>query len=287
MKKPSIKTWRRICQLLIIVLFILIPILNKNRYSLFYGNLLSFHLWVIPLADPLAVLQLTLKNLSITFDSFVGAFISLLVAFGLGTVFCSWLCPFGFLSELTFYLSRKVFPRSYRGLGLTSPGFTFKLAVFIVGIGFFLIFSTTPVLNQLSLPAWYTRFFQYLFGQGYFSLSILVILAILLFEFAAQKRIWCRYICPQSVLLTLTKRLNKKRLIVGFNPDKCRCNGEREHCTTACSLSLKPKIIYNIKDLECTNCGDCIVACKKIGKALNFQFREREDGFSDSSRGET
>ena len=272
MKKPSIKTCRRLCQLLIIVMFIVIPILNKNRYSLLYGNLLSFHFWVIPLADPLAVLQLTLKNLSITFDSFVGAFISLFVAFSLGTVFCSWMCPFGFLSELAVNSSKKILPRSYKGFALVAPGFKLKFSIFIAGIGFFLIFSTTPVLNQLSLPAWYTRFFQYLFGQDYFSLSILVIAALLLIEFIAKKRIWCRYICPQSVLLSLTKRLNKKRLIVGFNPQKCRCKGEREHCTESCSLSLKPKKVWNLEDMECTNCGDCIVACKQVGKALTFQM---------------
>ena len=272
MKKPSIKTCRRLCQLLIIVMFIVIPILNKNRYSLLYGNLLSFHFWVIPLADPLAVLQLTLKNLSITFDSFAGAFISLFVAFSLGTVFCSWMCPFGFLSELAVNFSKKILPRNYKGFAIAVPGFKLKLAIFTAGIGFFLLFSTTPVLNQLSLPAWYTRFFQYLFGQGYFSLSILVIAALLFIEFIAQKRIWCRYICPQSVLLSLTKRLNKKRLIVDFNPEKCRCKGEREHCTQACSLSLKPKTVWNLKEMECTNCGDCIVACNKIGKALTFKM---------------
>ena len=282
MKKPSIKTYRRLCQLLIIVLFIVIPVLNKNRYSLLYGNMLSFHFWVIPLADPLAVLQLTLKNFSITYDSFVGAFLSLLVAFGLGTVFCSWMCPFGFLSELAVNFSKKFLPRNYKGPGIVASGFKFKLVIFLVGIGFFLIFSTTPVLNQLSLPAWYTRFFQYFFGQGYFSLSILVIAAVLLIEFIAQKRIWCRYICPQSVLLSLTKRLNNKRLIVGFNPEKCRCKGAREHCTESCSLSLKPKNVWNLKDMECTNCGDCIVACKQVGKALTFQV----GGGKRDSRGE-
>ena len=282
MKKPSIKTYRRLCQLLIIVLFIVIPVLNKNRYSLLYGNMLSFHFWVIPLADPLAVLQLTLKNFSITFDSFVGAFLSLLVAFGLGTVFCSWMCPFGFLSELAVNFSKKFLPRNYKGPGIVASGFKFKLVIFLVGIGFFLIFSTTPVLNQLSLPAWHTRFFQYFFGQGYFSLSILVIAAVLLIEFIAQKRIWCRYICPQSVLLSLTKRLNNKRLIVGFNPEKCRCKGAREHCTESCSLSLKPKNVWNLKDMECTNCGDCIVACKQVGKALTFQV----GGGKRNSRGE-
>jgi len=277
MKKPSIKTCRRLCQLLVIVMFIVIPILNKNRYSLLYGNLLSFHFWVIPLADPLAVLQLVLKNISITFDSFIGAFISLFVAFGLGTVFCSWICPFGFLSELFVSFSKKVLPGKYKGLGITAAGFKSKLIIFFAGIVFFLLFSTTPVLNQLSLPAWYTRFFQYLFGQGYFSLSIIAILLILLFEFIAQKRLWCRYICPQSVLPALVKRLNKKRLVVVFDAEKCLCGGGRDHCALACSLSLNPKTVWDLKEMECTNCGDCIVACKKVGKALSFQMDYRKN----------
>jgi len=26
-------------------------------------------------------------------------------------------------------------------------------------------------------------------------------------------------------------------------------------------------------ETECTNCGDCVEACKNMGKALSFQFR--------------
>jgi len=275
MNRPSIKTWRRCCQFLIIVMFIVIPILNKNRYSLMYGNLLSFHLWVVPLADPLAVLQLTLKNLSITFDSFVGAAISLLIAFSLGTVFCSWICPFGLLSELAVAFSGRILPRRSSGRGTVASGFRSKLLIFFTGIIFFLFFSTTPVLNQLSMPAWYTRFFQYYFGQGYISLSILVIFFLLLLEFVSQKRIWCRFICPQSVLLSLVKRLNKRRLIVDFNSAKCICKSGREHCTPACSLSLQPKTVWNLREMECTNCGDCIVACNKVGRALAFKLGKK------------
>ncbi len=271
MRKPSIKTYRRLCQLLIIILFIAVPILNKERYSLLYGNLLAFHFWVIPFADPLAVLQLTLKNLHITFENFIGAFLPLLLAFFVGTVFCSWLCPFGFFSEMALHLRRKLLPRSTQIKAQGSDGVVTKIIIFTVGIAFFLFFSTTPVLNQMSLPAWYTRFFQYLFGQGYVSLSIFALLAVLIIEFMADKRIWCRYICPQSVLIIFAKRLNRKRLMVHFEPKKCICkNGIREHCTSACTLSLHPKTVGRVKELECTNCGDCIMACQKMGCALQF-----------------
>ncbi|WP_457576071.1 4Fe-4S binding protein [Desulfomarina sp.] len=283
MKKPSIKMTRRLCQLFIIVLFIAIPILNKNRYSLFYGNLLSFHFWIIPLADPLAVLQLTIKNLSITLDSLIGALLVLSVAFFLGTVFCSWICPYGFFSELAVISGKKIFGRKNIGGVRGRSGFRCKLIIFVVGIVFFLVFSTTPVLNQLSLPAWYTRFFQYLFGQGYVSLSILVLLALLVMEFFTRQRFWCRYICPQSVLLSFAKRLNRKRLRVVFDQQRCRCKGSSDPCAMACTLSLKPKMAGDVSEIECTNCGDCVVTCSNIGQALTF-VRGPERGEGDENK---
>jgi len=272
MRKPTLKTYRRSFQIFIAVSFIVIPILNRTDYSYVYGNYLSFHLFGIPFADPLAVLQLTSKNLYLTLDNFIGALLPLLLAFVLGTVFCSWICAYGLLSEWTQQLSRKLLGRDWKGLPLARKGFPFKMAVFTLGfIGFF-IFSTTPVLNQLSMPAWYSRFFQYLFGQDIVSLCFLFIVALLTIEFFAQKRLWCRYVCPQSILITLTKQLNRKRMKVVFDRQKCICRPGYERCEAACSLGLQPKTLYDRVELECSNCGDCFVACRKMGKALSFEF---------------
>ena len=43
-------------------------------------------------------------------------------------------------------------------------------------------------------------------------------------------------------------------------------------CQKACSLSLDPRTLGESVDTECTNCGDCVVACKRMGQALGFQF---------------
>ncbi len=272
MKKPTLKTYRRLFQLFVAIAFIVIPILNRTDYSYVYGNYLSFHLFGIPLADPLAVLQLSIKNLYLTVDNIIGTLLPLLLAFMLGTVFCSWLCAYGFLSEITQQFSKKIMPKGYKGWSIRKKGFLFKMAIFVLGfIGFF-VFSTTPILNQLSVAAWYTRFFQYLFGQDIVSLCFLFILALLLIEFIAQKRLWCRYICPQSVLIALTKILNRKRLKISFTEKKCICKPGRERCVAACTLFLNPKTVDKVVETECSNCGDCYVACQKMGKALAFEF---------------
>ena len=272
MKKPSIKTWRRALQIGVAVAFILIPLLNHYRINYFTGNFLAFYAAGLPLVDPLAVLQITLKNYYLSVDLLVGAGIALGLAAALGTVFCSWVCPFGLLSEWGQGLSRRLLPRADKGMSVKGKGFRIKTILFGLGLTGFLLFSTTPVLNQLSLPAWYSRIFQFYFEQRHISLAILFLLAILLVEFAARQRLWCRYVCPQSFLMIAAKLINPSRLKIGFQQDKCLSNKVMSPCRKACSLSLDPKTLGESVDTECTNCGDCVVACKKMGQALGFQF---------------
>ena len=270
MKKANLKTYRRTFQIFVALAFILIPLLNRSRYSMVYGNFLSFHAFGIPFADPLAVLQLTLKNWYFTIDNFIGTLLPLILAFSLGTVFCSWICPYGLFSEWTQKLHRKIFPRSYKGLPFSKNGFPFKVIIFLLGFVVFFMLSTTPVLNQLSTAAWYARFFQYYFGQDIISLCYLFLFGLLFIEFVAGKRLWCRYVCPQAVLIVLTKLMNPKRMKVVFAEEKCICKPGYERCDMACTLALKPKLLTKSLETECSNCGDCVVACKKMGVALSF-----------------
>ena len=89
MKRPTLKIYRRTFQIFVAISFIIIPILNRTDYSYVYGNYFSFHLFGIPFADPLAVLQLTVKNFYLTVDNAIGTLLPLLLAFALGTVCCS------------------------------------------------------------------------------------------------------------------------------------------------------------------------------------------------------
>ena len=111
MKRPTLKTYRRAIQISVAMAFIIIPWLNHMRISFVYGNFLSFHFFAFPLADPQAVLQITLKNGYLSADLLIGAMIALVLAAVLGTVFCSWICPFGLLSEWGNGIAPKTSPR--------------------------------------------------------------------------------------------------------------------------------------------------------------------------------
>ncbi|MCG8337854.1 MAG: 4Fe-4S binding protein [Proteobacteria bacterium] len=277
MKKPSLHAVRRTVQVVTAVSFIVIPLLNHFRISFVYGNFLSFRFFMIPLADPLAVLQIFLKNNYLSADLIIGAAIALVLAAILGTVFCSWICPFGLFSEWAHMFSRRwKKKRKSKKSGYNISGFKMKSGLFIIGIIGFLVFSTTPVLNQLSLPAWYSRIFQFWFEQWHVSLAILGLGSILIIEVLMGRRLWCRYICPQSVLITLAKQVNPRRMRVCYDTEKCLCRQTTNHpCHKACSLGFDPKNVNRWMETDCTNCGECITACKKRGKALSFGFSKK------------
>ena len=65
-------------------------------------------------SDPLAVFQVALKNHYLPIGLLMGAGMVLAIAFLLGTVFCSWICPFGLLSELVNSFSSRVWPKKFR-----------------------------------------------------------------------------------------------------------------------------------------------------------------------------
>lgn len=273
MKRPTLRAFRRGTQISVALAFVIVPWLNHLGISSVYGNFLAFNLAGFPLADPLAVLQVTLKNRYLPLDLLIGAGVALVLAVVSGTVFCSWICPYGLFSEVGNFLSINLRKRRHQGLRAgVRRGFRIKSVLFCMGLAGFFLFSTTPVLSQLSLPAWYSRIFQFWFEQRHISLAILAIAGILVIETISGRRLWCRFICPQAVLLVAAKCLNPFRLKVGFQREKCICQETSDPCGQACTLQIDPQTIQRVVETECNNCGDCIVACNQRGRALGYTF---------------
>ncbi|MCD4719104.1 MAG: 4Fe-4S binding protein [Desulfobacula sp.] len=272
MKKIDIHIWRRTLQTGVAVLFILLPILNAAGFKFIWGNFLNIHIGSLTFSDPLAVFQVIVKNQYLPTGLLISAGMVLAIAFFLGIVFCSWICPFGLLSELVNRLSCRVWPRESSNIKLQKSGFKVKTMIFCAGFLVFWIFFSSPVLNLMSLPFQYSNIFQYLFIQKHLSAGIWFIGSILLAEFVFHTRLWCRWICPQSVLLAVAKLFNPFRLKIIF--EKKRCIGSKIPCPCqkACSLDLDPRRLNGSSEAQCTNCGDCVDACRKTGGALGLRF---------------
>ncbi len=276
---------RRCAQVLTGIVFCLLPWLNALGAHWISGSLFALDLGGLPFADPMAALQAAAGGCAPAGSLLMGAVLSLALALLLGRVFCSWICPYGLFSELIYSLRRRaadVNPAS--GSAGRNRAFAFKASVVLLGLAGAAVLGF-PLLSQISMP-------------GELSLAPLIVwqeagrvtevaLAALLFwtlalpvaalavEALGGKRFWCRYICPQSVLLGLAARCLPARLPglrIAWRAFDCTCKGERP-CRAACSLALNPRQPGGPPRRDCVMCGDCLKACAGRGGALRWQWR--------------
>lgn len=264
MKRPSLKFCRRVSQLTVLVVMALVPVLNAKDWHLLSGNFFYFDAAGIPLGDPLATLQMLLSSREWVGEALAGALTTLALAAFLGPVFCSWACPFGLLSELGNGLRARM--NGHFGL-VPSRAFWFKLLLTTAGLVLIGLLGLPPLLNHLSMPGWYARIFQQLTWEAALVLAV-PLAGVLALEAFFRQRLWCRWLCPQSVLLALSGRASPRGLRVNYRPERCFC-GKGSPCRRACSLGLDPRRPGGA-GLECNNCGDCVVACADNGRALSF-----------------
>lgn len=273
MIRPSLHAMRRTVQVLIALVMALVPSLNALGWNSLSGNFLAFNAFGLPLADPLAVLQTVVSSFDMAAKAAVGGSLALAIAFCLGPVFCSWVCPYGFVSELVQSVRSCLWIRERTAMRRNGfPGRATFAGATLVLVG---TLGWPPVLNQLSMPGWYSRIFQMWTLQAILTPALGFMAAALLLELALGRRLWCRYVCPQSLLLALARRFSPVALRVGFTPGRCTCSRGEEACAKACSLGLEPRRKKGLA-LECSNCGDCIEACRKRGKALHFAMGRTE-----------
>lgn len=264
----KLKIIRRLVQFSFAGLFILIPWLNANKLYGISGNFLSFTFFGIPLSDPLAALQVFATSGYVPHKLLFGALIAIALAATLGAVFCSWICPYGLISELNQSLNRKARGSKYKK---RFNGFMPKLIIVGIILAGMTLVGTTPILNQLSLPGWYSRAVQSWFLQGVVPGGAILLLAAVAVDLISGRRIWCRYCCPQSLILMLTQSRSPKRLRIVFDPKQCTCD-KGSPCQQVCPLSLNPKGKQALLELECSNCGDCANECARHGGAITQTF---------------
>jgi len=153
MKRHSIRTYRRIIQIAVAITFIILPLLNQLGFTFIWGNFLNIHVGPLTLSDPLAVLQVILKNQYFSPRLLISAGIILIIAMCFGTIFCSWICPFGLLSELVHGLAKGVLPNTFKKLNFQISGFKIKLYILSSGLIFFSYFVQN--LSLTSFPCLY------------------------------------------------------------------------------------------------------------------------------------
>lgn len=274
-----IRAWlwlRHVTQCLVLALFCCLPLLDGQENLWLSGSLFAFDLGGIPFADPVAMAQGLLGGLvsgiAPGMRLLAGGCLALCVAFFLGRIFCSWLCPYGLFSELVTAL--RLTPDDKM---LKKRAFSIKVLLLAHGLGFVVLFNA-PMLVMLSQPGQMSLMPQAVlewlahpeYAAALLSLASVPLIALCL-ELLTGKRLWCRFVCPQSVLLGLAASC-LPRTIPGLHlvwqASRCTCKGESP-CQNACKLGCNPRKIVR---RDCSLCGDCAHACARRGGALTLHL---------------
>ncbi len=269
---------RHVAQCLVVLLFCYLPLLNGREDLWLSGSLFAFDFGGIPFADPVAAAQGVLGGLVCGIMPgarlLVGGLLALCVALFLGRVFCSWLCPYGLFSEIVAGVRSTPDGKPNR---LQKRAFAIRVLLFLHALGF-VVAANTPLLSLIAMPGQLSLIPQAVlewtghpeYAAALLSLASLPVVALLL-ELLTGKRLWCRYICPQSVLLGLAARCLPRAipgLRLKWQAGKCSCKGASP-CQSACHLGCNPR---KIERRDCTHCGDCAKVCASHGGALGLRI---------------
>jgi polyferredoxin len=172
--------------------------------------------------------------------------------------FCSWICPFGWLSEVLTKLHIKIFDRQFKlPKWLDYPLRSLKYLLL-----FFFVWAVFWQMNELVLKTFmyspYNRvadikmmyFFTQMSETTFWTLAILVGLSVAIPFF------WCRYLCPYGALLGAMSWLSP--LKIHRNTDSCI---DCEKCSKVCPAKILVHRDKTVFSDECHACLTCIDAC--------------------------
>ena len=202
-----------------------------------------------------------------------------------GRFFCGWLCHFGAVQELGWWILTKfgIQPKTINSRLLTF------LPLFIL-FNFYLLPNIFSLFNSskgwaLSIDLSYPKIWEFLPGV-FISLLTFIIDGILIVYLLGRKG-FCRFVCPWGAFLKFPAALSVF---------KVRKTGKCTHClecTTNCSIGIDVNYEINkfdkVVNSNCTSCMVCIDGCPEDAleyKAINpikENFRIKDYLFSGQS----
>jgi len=191
----------------------------------------------------------------------------LLVTAIMGRFFCGFLCSFGSMGDLFWWIGTK--------LKLRRPAIPEKADRFLKYLKYAVLIGTVvlgwtfgvALLSGTGNP--WTVFGMYASWKGWtdvtglLSLGALLLLGILIGSMYIE-RFFCRYLCPLGAVFSV---VSKARLYRIRKPVQ-NCGGCRA-CTKRCSMGIPLYGMNQVTDSECIDCMNCLEVCPKDNVRTN------------------
>jgi len=256
---------RRLSQLVFLGLFLAGPWLGLWIVK---GNLASsLTLDVLPLTDPLLLLQVLASGNLPENAAFIGAAIVLIFYLVVGgRVYCSWVCPVNPITDAAEWLRRRL---------AIKAGAHFSAQTRYWLLGAILLLATTggglawELVNPVSMV-----YRGLVFGMG---LAWGILVAIFLLDLFIGRRAWCGHLCPVGAFYGLLGGVALVR-VGALRRERC---DDCLDCFAVCPEHqvIKPALRGADKGLgpvilsgHCTNCGRCIDVCGRDVFAFTTRF---------------
>jgi len=269
-KKLSIRAKRWITVICVHLLFFLSFAIDIQTLegTLNGSRFLGFHL-----IDPFTTLEMFLAEYHLHINIIIG--VSTITIFYLlvgGRSYCSWVCPYGILSEVgekwhnTLVAKKIIKDRKFDHRIKYIFWAIFLILAFTSGFLVFETFSVVGILSRAIAYGW--------------SLSLIWVLIVFAFEVFFSRRAWCSYICPIGATYSMIGKVSALKIEWNDNCDHCMV------CSDVCFENQVLEITkakYDkqreeenitkeyITGADCTLCGRCIDVCH--ADALKFDFR--------------
>ena len=273
---------RKLVQVLVFIALLAIPFFTRNPLELppsrivlghlpyptvypFSGDTWSLSIGDVSLLHPIAFAEVILSSKVIYLPVVIAVIIPLFMTIVLGRIFCSWLCPVGFLLEL----NQKIHS-FFKKIGIYHEIQFRDYRYFILFLSFILTFFLAfPIISVFDPPHVLSREFMYFFSHHAISLGGAgLLLGIFVIETFSTSRIWCNSICPSGGGLSL---IGAKRLLnIKMDEKRCDICGQ---CNDVCPYYLKPMRLAEgerFDSTKCDNCGLCRDVCPN--GALSYKF---------------
>jgi ferredoxin-type protein NapH len=231
------------------------------------GNLsASTLLGVVPLADPFALIQMTLAGHWPRPEIFLGAGLVLGVyGFIGGRSFCGWVCPVNMLTDAAEGLRKRLDLRGELKLPRNTRYVVLVMALVLSlssGVAAFEWVSPIGVFHR-----------EAVYGLGF---GAAILFGLFVFDALVLRHGWCGHLCPLGAFWAQIGRVAQVR--VAFDEASCTQCGD---CLKACPepqvLNLKAAAeAAMVVSGECTNCARCVSVCPEGSLAFDWRARIRQ-----------
>ncbi len=293
MNRLTLRSCRKLAQLLFLVLFLLL--FRLTDYSgldeIPYAVNIFFR-W-----DPLVAATVLLSA-----KTFVALLLPSLCVIALtivfGRIFCGWICPMGTLLDVA---GKVISPQDQSGNSLRGVKYILLIVMLVSSlfrlqlVGYLDPFSllvrgmtlaVDPIFNllvtgffdpiYLHAPPWLSNLSEPVYSvlhksvlpykQSFFQLSTLsgsLLIAVFALE-KLGKRFWCRNLCPLGAMLALFSKVSIYRR---FPQRACR---DCQHCAPSCRMNAFDGESRQLQHEECILCMDCVDEC--VNQPSRFSF---------------